>query len=368
MTSPSATPPTATTSLWVGGYTADSDGNGHGIGRIVLDSRGAVAGFAGVVEADSPSFLATHPTLPVLYAVAEFGEQVRAFTIDGAEDSNAGLSPLGSAQSAGPATCHLAVSPDGATLVATCWGSGEVFSYALDESGRIGDPHRHEPAADPYANAGDPPITPGAPRQSRAHFALFLPDGRLLTTDLGHDLVRSWSVQGSELVSEAELVLPHGSGPRHLALGGIGTDANGDDRAWAHLATEYSVEVFTLDIADGNLTVASACPATRRALDDDDSGAHITFTGNAVQVGIRGSNQIAVTAIGENGSLRELEEKPCGGATPRNHLVTEGPEGRVLHVACQGSDEVVSFALDDRGVPGDEIGRVKVGSPSCVIS
>lgn len=342
----------ATTALWTGGYTADSDGNGRGIGRLTLDEAGAAAGFTEAADADSPSFLAAHPTLPVLYAVAEFAEQVRALAVDG--DA---LTPLGETRSAGPATCHLAVSPDGAVLVATCWGSGEVFSYPLDAEGWIGEGHRHEPADDPYADAGDPPITPGAPRQSRAHFALFLPDGRLLTTDLGHDLVRSWSVQGSELLSEAELVLPHGSGPRHLALGADG---------WAHLVTEYSVEVFTLDIADGNLTVSSACSATRRALADGDTGAHITFTGNAVQVGIRGSNQIAVVAIGENGSLRELEEQPCGGSTPRHHLVTDGPEGRVLHVACQGSDEVVSFALDERGVPGAEIGRVTVGSPSCL--
>lgn len=359
MTSPGDQNSPTTTALWVGGYTADSEGNGRGIGRIELDGRGAVANFSDVAEADSPSFLASHPTLPVLYAVAEAGEQVRAFHVDDAQTKQ-GLSPLGEPRPAGPATCHVAVSPDGATLVATCWGSGEVYSYALDETGRIGEPHRHEPSADPYANAGDPPITPGAPRQSRAHFALFLPDGRLLTTDLGHDLVRSWSVQESRLLSEAELVLPHGSGPRHLALGA--------DGAWAHLATEYSVEVFTLDIADGNLTVSSACPATRRALADGDTGAHITFTGNAVQVGIRGSHQIAVAALGENGSLRELEEKPCGGQTPRNHLITDGADGRVLHVACQDSDEVVSFTLDDRGVPGDEIGRVAVGSPSCLVS
>ncbi|WP_148667526.1 beta-propeller fold lactonase family protein, partial [Arthrobacter sp. Hiyo1] len=59
------------TLIWTGAYTADSDGNGWGIGAVAAREDGSLSWLGTAVEAPSPSFLAVHPTLPVVYAVAE---------------------------------------------------------------------------------------------------------------------------------------------------------------------------------------------------------------------------------------------------------------------------------------------------------
>ena len=48
----------------------------------------------------------------------------------------ASFAPLGGPVEAGEAVCHLAVAPDGGSLIASCWGDGRVVRMALDAAGR----------------------------------------------------------------------------------------------------------------------------------------------------------------------------------------------------------------------------------------
>ena len=106
--------------FWVGGYTADMDGVASGIGMLHAGapddgSAGGPLGFAGeVARADSPSWVAAHPTLDVVYAALEARGAVQAFRRTG----EASFVPLGEAVPAGEATCHVAVAPDGGSLIA----------------------------------------------------------------------------------------------------------------------------------------------------------------------------------------------------------------------------------------------------------
>ena len=89
------------------------------------------------------------------------------------------------------------------------------------------------PATDPYASA-----FADAARPSRAHATARLADGRILTTDLGHDILRVWHVQaGTGLVLDQELPLGVGVGPRHLAVHPSGH---------VYVVTEYSIEVLVI--------------------------------------------------------------------------------------------------------------------------
>ena len=68
-------------SLWTGAYTSPN-GTGRGISALGVALDAADLNSARVnlaVAADSPSFLAEHPSLPLLYAVAEFDGTVQAF-------------------------------------------------------------------------------------------------------------------------------------------------------------------------------------------------------------------------------------------------------------------------------------------------
>jgi len=400
--------------FWLGGYTADMGGVAEGIGTLVAGaaddgSAGGSLSFAGdVITATSPSWLAQHPTLDVVYATLESAGTVAAFRRVG----DAAFVRLGAPVEAGEAVCHVAVAADGGSLVASCWGDGRVVRIALDAAGRPSDPQIAPAAADPYAGPTDPFIgldaafgiqsrdtavdaelaaaarslraaagdefahlIPGyddvepepsvaataeesPSRVSRAHAALFLPDGRIATTDLGFDLVRVWRPTADGLRHDHDAVLPAGTGPRHMVLHPSGH---------LHVLTEFSREVFTLVTGpDGRWrlfggTAASALPLA------DETGAELTRSrdGEYLHAGLRGSNTIATLRVrGAGERLERVAVVDAGVDGPRHHVIVRD----TLVVAGQHSDEVVSLTLDPRtGVPGRVRHRTAAPSPTCLL-
>ncbi|UFS58462.1 lactonase family protein [Subtercola endophyticus] len=444
--------------IWVGTYTTDSGRDGVGIGALRLSSGGAVRADAAVngvpatvagdgatgsagatvevggdavtgaaaspgviaavagdavtgitastgvtaewlgraVEAPSPSFVAVHPSLPIVYAVAERAETVAAYRrVDasvaggvGAGDTSATesvreptgvpqLEPFGEPWPAGAAVCHISVDPQGRYAVACCWGDGQVVLYELDSDGAIVDRFVGTPATDPHAEAaaaeadvaGMLARTGFAARTSRAHCSLVLPDGRIMTTDLGFDLVRVWTfVPGAGLALDHELELPFWSGPRHLVA-----HPNGS----VLIVTEYSVEVVVLTpqpagsaepAASGlpRYTVAQISPATARGARPLDGGAEIALSDDArfVYVTVRGSNSVTTLRVDDRGHVHPLADLSTGGDWPRHHVVL----GSALLIAHERSSQVTLFALDaSSGLPSGPTQQLAVEAPTALI-
>jgi 6-phosphogluconolactonase len=414
--------------FWTGGYTARSHGNATGIG--ILDAGGAddiLAGgqlsFAGnVVDAEaSPSWVSAHPTLEVLYAALEDAGTVRAYRRTGV----ATFEPFGGPVEAGEAVCHLAVAPDGGSLVAACWGDGRVVRMPLDAAGRPSSPVVAAATADPYGLDAEPAEFSGAvdlsgsvdPRRgadlsagvdlsrgadladaaralraaagddyghlvpdydaeqpapepiddaddqavrvARAHQALFLPGGLVATTDMGWDLVRFWRAADSGLRAAQEVVLPRGSGPRHMVWHPSGH---------LYVVTELSREVFALapDVT-GRWRIVTGSSLGAGTLDDD-TAAELAASrdGEFLYAGVRGSNTIATLRVrGAGDALSPVAIVDAGVDWPRHHVVVRD----TLLVAGQRSDEVASLTLDLRtGVPGRVRHRVEVPSPTCLLA
>lgn len=343
--------------LWSGAYTADSNGHGDGIGALSVSDDGTIARTGTAVLADSPSFIAVNPAVPVVYAALESAEHVRAYAVTGAST----LEQLGDPWLAGPAVCHVTVDPVGHYLIATCWGDGTVHAYELDAAGAIVAAHRAAPAIDPYAQlvGGVRTASNAAPRQSRAHASVVLPDGRILTTDLGFDLARIWRFEpGAGLIADHEVTLPAGSGPRHPALHSNGA---------VSIVTEYSVEVVTLSQNNhGRYAVTDVSPVFSGPAADGDAGAHISVdeSGEHIHVTVRGSNRVAVLAVRDGGTRAEpIADVDCGGNWPRHHL----QRGSFLYVTNQLSDTIAVFELDAAGVPSRLLQTEPTGSPTCVV-
>jgi 6-phosphogluconolactonase len=332
--------------IWTGSYTADAGGTGMGIGAVSAAPDG-LRWLGIAAEADSPSFLAVHPSLPLVYAVGEKAQTVRAYRRSGAF----GLEAAGPAWPAGEAACHVAVDPSGRFLVVTCWGDGQVLLYELDDDGEIAARFPAAPARDPH-HAG---------RASRAHASLMLADGRVMTTDLGYDLLRVWHFRpGRGLALDHEVVLPRGSGPRHLVQHASGS---------VFVVTEYSIEVAVVQLsADaGTFRLAFVGPATEGGGRPGDSAAEIALGagGRHAYVGVRGTNRISVLQVAADGaSLAPLADVPSGGDWPRHHLIRNG----WLHVAHERSGEVVTYPLDQAsGMPGEPAGRLQLASPTALV-
>lgn len=412
--------------FWLGGYTARSEGTASGIGVLLAGSAddgsaGGPLSFAGdAAPVDgSPSWVSAHPSLDVVYAAVEDAGTVRAYRRTGEQTFTA----LGGPVEAGDAVCHLAVAPDGGSLVAACWGDGRVVRMSLDAAGRPSAPVIAAVAVDPYAAAGDgdagvldggdlggaagagvgidlaqaaralraaagaefahlvpdhdagletgprndPEGDGGADaaadaedrsRPSRAHQALFLPGGVVATTDMGLDLVRVWRVGAGGLIPSQQVVLPRGSGPRHMVWHPSGH---------LYVVTELSCEVFALApdrtgawrLVSGTALGAGTLPG--------DTAAELAASrdGEFLYAGIRGSDTIATIRVrGAGDALTPVALADSGVRWPRHHAVVRD----TLLVAGQRSDEVVSLTLDQRsGAPGRVRHRVDAPSPTCVV-
>lgn len=352
------------TRFWLGGYGPGMQGSADGIGLLAGDEgRETSLTYRGAVtDTPSPSWLAQHPTLDVVYAALEGDAAVQAF----ARTGDSSLSPLGESVPVGDSVCHIAVSPRGSALIASCYGDGRVVRVALDAAGRpipdaadkaaalrealfgSGDsaddaPTEQMAPAGTGVAASDPYATADEERSSHAHSAAFLHDGRIATTDLGFDLVRIWRLSGSGLALDHEVALPFGSGPRHMVVHPSGH---------LHVVTEYSCEVFTLAAGpDGRWSVVSSTLSAPIAQVGFDFPAELARTrdGSFLYTALRGSNTIAALRVrGAGESLEPVALAESGVDWPRHHLVHEGK----LLVAGQRSDSITLLDLDERtGAP-----------------
>jgi 6-phosphogluconolactonase len=334
--------------FWVGCYTSDMGGEGQGIVALGCDANGSLAPLSPPSPVESPSFLALHPSQPVLYAVSEGAQLVGAYRYG----ADGGLSALGSPVAAGSYACHVAVDPAGRFLVASCWGDGSVVLVELEPDGSLGARHTGIPSVDPYGQA----------RQSRAHACLMLENGQAVTSEIGHDLLRFWHFSadhGLEQIGTERL--PLGSGPRHFAR---------SSRGVVYVITEYSAEVAVLyPVAQGTGQVAlelqAMQPISPRGALPGDAAAEVCLGADErhLYVGVRGSNRICTLRVNPDGTTMPLAEVDCGGNWPRHHCVDQ----RRLLVALERSNAIAIFTLRQDGRVAGPPQLLPVGSPTCVL-
>ncbi|WP_366513394.1 TIGR03618 family F420-dependent PPOX class oxidoreductase [Herbiconiux sp.] len=345
----SAAHPTAPI-VWAGSYTAEAGGTGTGVTPLRHTADGSLVVAGPAFALPSPTWVAAHPELPVIYAASETTGLVSALAVRGEATTTPSTSgatepslvPLGARRAAGEAVCHLAVDPGGRFVVASCWGDGAVVLFPLDAEGALGEGVPAPAATDPHA--GDESVAidahTGEQRTSRAHAALVLDATHLVTTDLGYDLLRFWRIEdapGLPLELEQELVLPPGSGPRHLA-------ELPDGRLL--VITEYSIQLIVVDRPhpDAPYRIAAAYDLLPEAPRPGESGSGIALAadGRTIYLGIRGSDRIVPVRMLPDGTFDVRPPFASGGTLPRA-VAVDGPR---LHVMHQVSGIVTSHRLD----------------------
>jgi 6-phosphogluconolactonase (cycloisomerase 2 family) len=319
------------------------EGRGEGIVALGLDVDGNYAPLGPATAVASPSFLALHPSQPVLYAVSEGTELVHAYRFD-----DAGLlTELGAAGVASSLVCHVAVAPDGAFLVVSCWGDGSVLLFELADDGSLGARHGAPASEDPY----------GKGRQSRAHSCLTLGGGRFVTAEMGHDQIRFWRFDAERgLEPHGNVTLPEGSGPRHFAQSSNGV---------VYVNTEYTSEVAMLTPDGPWLQLRGSFPVSARGAQPGDAAAEICLdpAEQHLFVGMRGSDVICRLGLDADGVPSALDEIALPGSWPRHQCI----DGGRLVVALERSHELATFALDAAGGATQPPALLVTGSPTCVV-
>ncbi len=316
------------TRLLIGGYSGDK---GAGSGISVIEDDKVIA----TIPADSPSWLARHPQLPVVYAVAETDEgHVRAWRLrDGMP-----AEPLGSGDTGGAEPAHLTVDPAGRFLITANYTGGSISVHRLGPDGSIGertDLVRHQ-------------VHGEHPRQDTAHphMVLAVADG-LLVTDLGGDAIYSYRLTAEgKLAQNGVLVAPRGSGPRHVLPVG--------DRYYA--TAELSGQVL---VYDTHQQLAGAAAASTRPGPNQPS--ELVSDGRYLYVANRGPNTVSVFDLA-GGTLCYVTEVATGD-WPRHIALEDG----TLYIANERSHQVMRMRIDPAtGVPAHEH-TIEVPSPTFVL-
>ncbi|GAA1825628.1 lactonase family protein [Luedemannella flava] len=330
--------------VYVGCYTTGAGGEGTGIMLARRDLRtGELEEPVTVATTPAPSYLVTHPSLSVLYAVdeREVGA-VAAFVIG----DDLGLTPLGHDLTGGSLPCHLAVTPDGRHLLTANYGDGSVTVHRLGPDGALAGRTAHH-----VLGAGS---KVDAERQAgpHAHEIVIEPDGLLRVVDLGGDAVYALRLADGVPTEVDSIPVRPGTGPRHLVAA--------DGYVYVCGELDASVTVFAADAATG------AWREHDRVAAGTDKGALseilLSADGRFLYVASRGPDTIATFAL-RDGHPTLVGEVGTGGSWPRQ--VTRA--GDLLYVANERSHTVVVFRLDAAtGLPAPTGCVRHVPSPTCV--
>lgn len=297
----------------------------EGVYRMQFDAAtGAISDVRVAGKTLNPTFVAVHPTRPLVFAVvADVQGKVSSFAVEA--DGNLRLLNEVSSKGNGPA--HVQIDRTGKWVSTANFGSGSVAVYRIEADGRLSE------AVDSAQHAGK---GPHATRQAgpHAHSTYFSADNKTMyAADLGIDEVKVYGFDAvsGKLSPGASLKTPAGAGPRHLALG----------KKRVYVLNEIA---STVSVFEGGKLVE-----TVNALPDgftgDSSAAEIVIDKKEkfLYASNRGADTIAVFRIGS--SLKKIGDVKVG-KTPRGFVLS--PDGRFLIAGSQAENTIQVFRVDGK--------------------
>jgi 6-phosphogluconolactonase len=347
--------------VFVGSYTTDLgwvQGKGLGIGSYQLDTETGALSLLSTMRTDNPSFLALHPSGNYLYANNEASHRV-----DSSDDSisafaiaaDGTLSLINQQASHGKAPCFVSVDPEGDFAYLANFIGGNSVVYPIAPNGGL---ECDSDRISPVDSGTDQPIP-------HAHTIKASPSGRyLLACDLGLDkiFIHQLDRRTAKLNRHGELLVPRGSGPRHIAFHPSGR--------FVYLISQDAgtITAFAWDDDLGVLTdlqTASTVPADFSG-EPAASEIQVHPEGQWLYASNRGHNSVVIFRIdAASGLLSLVGFQASLGITPRNFTLT--PSGDMLLVANQDSDQIVVFRLDAATGLLSELDRHAVPTPVCMV-
>jgi len=349
--------------VYVGTYTRSES---KGIYRLELDlASGRLEPKGLAAEIANPSFLALHPSRPLLYAVGEMGSfdgkkggAVSALAI---EPKTGKLTLLNQQSSQGAGPCHLVVDRTGRCALVANYSGGSIACLPIGQDGRLAE-------ATSFVQHEGSSVNPRRQKDPHAHSINVDPANRFaFVADLGLDKVLIYRLDADRARLAPNdppfaRVAP-GSGPRHFAF-----HPNG---RYAYVINEMActVTAFAYDARRGALEPLE----TISTLPEGVEGDHITTaevqvhpSGKFLYGSNRGHHSIAIFAIDPStGKLKPLGHESTQGKTPRNFAID--PTGSCLIAANQDSDNLVVYRIDARTGLLQPTGQsVAIPMPVCV--
>lgn len=341
--------------VYIGTYAAKEK---TGIYQYTYDAHTGELTYADSVSGVlNPSYLTVNRTGNRLYSVSETTDDVDGGVVSFRIHPETGkLTRINEQSTKGSAPCYLETDAHSQFLVVANYG-GSACAFPLMEDGQIGT------MSDWIDHAGHS-IRTDRQGEPHPHSAVVSPSNQyVLVPDLGVDKVYVYKLDAEtyQLTAFREISVTSGAGPRHLVFHPTGR--------FAYLINELDNTIIGYSVEEeiGNLKeiqTISTLPADFAGVSYA-ADIHITPDGKYLYGSNRGHDSIAAYAILDDGQLKLIEYKSCGGRNPRNFAIDL--DGKHLLVANQDSNLVVSFKIDaNTGRLMDTGHTVSVDRPVCI--
>ena len=343
---------------WWGTYPPEGAGTptGRGEGVWVMAPAGPALL---ALELPAPSFIVTHPDLPLLYAVTD-EERSHLVCLDVSNPARPVV--LDHVPTGGSGAAHVLLSHDTLTAYVAHGASGDLAVVPLLADGRVAS----QGPAQLLRWEGSGPV-PGRQEGPHAHFAGYAPSGSvLLVCDLGTDEIRRFDVRpdGSLRADGVAARLSPGSGPRDFAARG--------DFMYVACELDRTVKSLRWDADSRTASLLDSTPVTDAPLRTGDvaGAAHVLAVSDALLVSVTGCDVIAVFDLGGDGIATYRASFDAGGEYPRHFAVT----GERLVVGNERSHlasvfdlaDVLSVEATSEAIAVLPHTSVPVTSPACV--
>ncbi|HRK33612.1 MAG TPA: lactonase family protein [Candidatus Hydrogenedentes bacterium] len=347
--------------VYIGTYTR---GDSDGIYMLTMNHEtGALSEPVLAATTENPSFLAKHPTKPVVYAVGEMvetpgsvGGTISAYSIDAATGA---LTLINRQSTVGNGPCHVAVAPSGKHAAVANYGGGSVALLPILEDGSLAE-------SSAFIQHEGKSVNESRQEKPHAHSVEFDNNGAyLFSADLGIDKVMTYRYDGTGtlIANSTHGILEPGSGPRHAKFHPTGR--------FFYVVNELlsTVTAFAYDEKTGSLDAIQTISTLPEGYTEPTTTAEIRVhpSGKFLYASNRGHDSIASFSIDqETGKLAATGHTPTGGSTPRNFNLD--PSGKFLLAANQNSDSIFVFRINaETGVPQATGNSAKVATPVCVL-
>lgn len=285
------------------------------------------------------SFLKLSNNGKYLYSVMDsqmpYHGKIAAFAVD---SINGKLDLINTQDCGGLNPAHIDIDKTGKFLASSQYSDGSLSIFKIRDDGNL-NPHSQ------VLRFKDSSVVKSRQEASHIHSSNFSPDnGFLFAHDLGADKIRGFSFdmsnQHSILLSEDQIKMKPGSGPRHFTFH--------PNSKFGYSIAELSGKITAFNYKDGQLEFVEDYQSYQnnqeiyRAAD-----IHISPDGNFLYASNRGPEEdsISIFSVNQaNGNLTLIGHEPTYGKHPRNFAVD--PSGKFLLVANQFTSNIIIFRRD----------------------
>jgi 6-phosphogluconolactonase len=320
--------------VFIGTYTKNMgwvNGKAKGIYTCRMNNQtGELTVVDSTTDIQNPSFLTVSPDKKYIYAVAENGGDAlaRYGSVVAYKIMNSGkLLKINEMPSYGAAPCHISTDKKGKFVFVANYSTGTIASYGIKADGGLTD------SICIIKEAGDKPL---------AHQIFESPDaGSVFVVDKGADKIFIYNkAENGKLTFKNYVSTAAGAGPRHFAFA--------PNLKFGYVINELSstINAYSFDAARNELKELQSISTLPSDFKDNNTCAEIFVhpNGRFVYGTNRGHNSIAIFKIKADGTLESVGHEPTQGKIPRSFMIS--PDGKLLLVANQNSDNVVAFSID----------------------